>query len=936
MPRFAVFAAPCRLAGVAAGLVAGWIAPAIFPAEPPLARNFDGPALSWELIDRDRGEYILSQDLAAAGHHDHGSAERIVVAAPAGESAQILCPAAEVAVLDELEVRLWIKANRPDVQLAARVVLPRSVDPAQRTTAQIIVRGAKYTRPGHWQQLTLNNIPGLLADQIRVLRSTPSAKADPREAYVDAIMLLIPGDPQGVEVQTDDLEIDGVPRAGASEVQQAGYTGHVGASNAPTDPHNNSVPANLRRLTKLAAPTPGEQKTTVRLRGDVLLLDDKPFVPRIVQGQGEPLQFLAERGFNTVLLNAPPTTEQSVDARKHGLWFICRPPHPETLTGQGLGQPNDRVLAWLLEDDAIDRNISYARRWSELVRERDAAQARPIIIAPNRNWNAASKVADIILARRFGLALTTDSNYDHWLQGCFENTRPGTPIWASLPTQVDAAVARQIACLGGVAAIAPSFDARQLDALAQTAGRRGVRGFAFQSASPLNERGAATQLRANELELINRRLQRLEPWLAAGSTVGQLNSVDATWNAVVMRVDSARLLVPSVATLSEKPPASETAFVVPGVAASCQVYDFSPVALKPLGLQRVAGGARFMLRPSADSLVLITEDLRVVQSMRQLVARDGARTARAECQRAALRSAANDSIARRSAQLGVNTDAMLQTLASVNVQLQQANAAFSTNRFESSHQLASAANRTLDRVETELRQSIRSPARFVSNPLACSDATLVELAAFQRGFSGLRASDNLLYGGDFEDIGQLTQFGWHHFRDANANVAAQAELSATDPRHGSYCLALRSTTDPTTPAPAPSDVALWVETPPIPVTAGQLIEIAGWVQIEKSPAQGADSLQIIDSLGGPELALAVAETNGWERFTLIRAVPESTELRLTFALRDAANARLDAVMIRTLQPASPGTQTPLLRPAGTNAPATPAALAPRFVAPTTR
>ena len=42
------------------------------------------------------------------------------------------------------------------------------------------------------------------------MRATPGASIDSHEAYVDAIVLLVPGNPSGMEVGTDDLAVDGV------------------------------------------------------------------------------------------------------------------------------------------------------------------------------------------------------------------------------------------------------------------------------------------------------------------------------------------------------------------------------------------------------------------------------------------------------------------------------------------------------------------------------------------------------------------------------------------------------------------------------------------------------------------------------------------------------------------------------------------------------
>ena len=87
----------------------------------------------------------------------------------------------------------------------------------------------------------------------------------------------------------------------------------------------------------------------------------------------------------------------------------------------------------------------------------------------------------------------------------------------------------------------------------------------------------------------------------------------------------------------------------------------------------------------------------------------------------------------------------------------------------------------------------------------------------------------------------------------------------------------------------------------MPVEKGQIIEITGWVRVDEPIAGSVDGLQIVDSLGGAELSLAVDQTSGWQPFQIVRAVPEATDLRLTFALTGLGTAHVDGVMVRALQ-----------------------------------
>ncbi|MEX0612617.1 MAG: hypothetical protein WD229_10910, partial [Pirellulales bacterium] len=821
------------------------------PAQLAFERNFNGPDTIWKLVDNGTPATILSQDSLAAGARDQAGSERIVAAAPAGESLLLEAPIARVAVLPELQIRLWVKSDRPSVQLAAKVALPRSSDPGSGLPATAIVRGATYTQPGHWQQLTLTDIPELLAARIRVMRTTPGAAIDARQAFVNAVLLVIPGEPQGVEVLTDELEVDGVLLANAEQIQ---LTSHPAA--AP--------PAAAVR-----------EATAVRLHGDLLLVDDRPFVPRVIEWQGEPLAFLAERGFNAVKLPGRPTDEQISEAQRHGLWFVCLAPRPQALTRDAIGRSGDRILAWLLDDEAIEADPNYAYRWVELVRQRDAVAGRPILMAPDIDWTAAGKSADILAARHPVLSRVSSADFDRWLADRPRWMRPGTPLWATFATQFGEAAQQQIATLSASALVPPAIDASQLDSLVRTACTRSVRGFIFQSDSSLSEPDAATRARAAALELINRRLQLIEPWLAGGKVIGRVASSDGAWTGVVLHVDRARLLVPlpaaadetasQVSTPTAPRTTSDVMFLVPGIPESSQGYAFSAAALRTLPLQRVAGGTRVVLPSAADALAVITEDPQVINSLRQRIHRDGAQVVRLRRDLAAQRTTLMANTAARLTQLGHNNDAAARGGAAVNAQLRQVDVLLAGGRLEPAFELLSSVDSLLEQLATDARRSIAAPRAFESNPLALSYEQLADYAAFQQSCDAFRSGDNVLYGGDFEDLGQMTQFGWRHFQNPLPGVQSLVELSATEPKHGRYCLRLQSTATATNPDLVVDERAtVWVVSPPVPVVDGQLIEISGWVRVdERIDGQG---LAIIDSLGGPELSLAIGETSDWQPF----------------------------------------------------------------------
>lgn len=911
-----------------------------FAAEPAVHQGFDGPELVWRLVDEGRVARVLVHDRVHNQTVRGGGAERLAVVTPSGESVLFLCPTGRVPVLDELEIRLQVRANRPAVRLAARVVLPRTVDGTTGAPRSVIVPGPLYNRAGSWQPLVLRDIPRLLADQVRVLRASGRASVDPGEAYVDAVVLVVSGEPTGTIVWTDELEVDGIVLDGAVLDRAVdARTASLSSAKLPSADASTTAATGWRRdVLTPGGRDPQRDASTVRLHGSTLLVGGKPFVPRAVDWNGEPLEFLAARGFNVVLLPQPPTGEQTAEAHQRGLWLLCPPPRPDTLERDGLVEEPDRVLAWYLGAQATNDELEYVRRWLDVVRRHDPDPGRPVLVTPETDWLPLSKSVDALLVRHPWGSSVSAAEYARWLEQVPQWTRPGTPFWAQLGTQVGDATRQQAASLVSEPSLDAGLDDGRLEELVQIACTLGSRGFVFQSSSPLNESDSVSRRRAAVLELVNRRLQLVEAWLASGKVVGEATCPDPATTAVVLQVERARLLVPleRAAGRGAAPPAmpaspADKAYVVPGVPESNRAYLLSLGGLRPLSSNRIAGGLRVVVESDDDGFVLMTEDPQVVAALQQRLAHSAPRAVRLQRALAVTQIEAVEDTGRRLGQLGYEGTDEEPPIASARAEVERCNALLASGQVEEAYQHACAARRVLEPAADLQRRSVGHADGLTSSPLAASYDTLVQHATFLKSILSLSSSDNRLDGGDFEDLSNLARSGWLHVSHPLPGVQTRAELSAESPYHGGHCLQLTAVAaSPDGAPPVLHDAPVWVTSPPMPIRSGQVVEITGWIRVPEPIIGSEGGLEIVDSFGGPELALHVDSTRGWQPFRLLRAAPETTELTVTFALAGLGTASVDAVMVRALDPPSvrrlppvapsatpetPGPQTPTLYPA---------------------
>ena len=225
----------------------------------------------------------------------------------------------------------------------------------------------------------------------------------------------------------------------------------------------------------------------------------------------------------------------------------------------------------------------------------------------------------------------------------------------------------------------------------------------------------------------------------------------------------------------------------------------------------------------------------------------------------------------------------------------------STGQLEQSQDVAAEVAAEARRMIAEQERVAGLSTGLQNNALGLTASRLADFVTLQQSFQNVRENENLLAGGDFENLNEMTQFGWQHIIHPTAGAETHAELSAAQPQHGAYCLDLKAAAATSKQSTTSDDALVWIVSPAIPLEANKTVEITGWVRVDQPFSTPGEGLAIIDSLGGPELSLLIGQTTGWETFRLVRAVPQASELRLTFALNGLGSAKVDAMMVRTLQ-----------------------------------
>jgi len=856
---------------------------------PVLTERFEGPTPSWrQPADRAGAKIIKQQRIRAestalsAEESTDGTTgvEWLRFACPAGYSGLFLHPIGRAPVIEELQISLDFRGLASGAQLAVRVVLPRSTSgsSAQQRPAEVsmIVRAdLRYEQPGEWRKLTIDNLPLLVKRQARLLRAQSGGNQtiDERGAYVDHVALIVPGSAPAAEFWTDNLVIQGV-------LEGQDQSTAAGADQPGPDP------------TTVVALTPsGFERSGAGL------------FPRVWSPQGEPMQAICRLGFSAVAFEGLASPDLLAEAERRNLAVFCPAPSVEALEeiGEKIGGAKhlDNVLGWTLAGQQNRLTLDAAAPELARLRNDQRLAGRPVLAATSDGITAWSRRADaLILDDRSG-----DDAFAHALR----LARLGTPALARISLDWSPRTMDQLQGLAPAGKAVRWRSAEAIESLALSAIAAGAKGLWLDADKPLLGAGSEQRRIAATVELLNLKLALIEPWLITNDSVGAVLAADRTPVAAVL--DRARTkVVVGYRKPAAKRTSAATMLVVPGVSETASVYALSPAGLAPLASRRTLGGVAVSLGALAPGeFLLLTDDRAAVRDIQRRIARSAQRAVKLQQQLVTVELAEWERLVAETPSLA-ETRRRASLVAIVKQQISRSKAAQAIGDWLAAYQACSLARRQISTARAAFGAQLAPSAQLASSPLVLQPATWPDELRLRQLIRALPREGNLLTGGDFEDLNETRQAGWRHTQiesalgapsatSSNNATGATVELSTHAPRHGERCLTLRSQ------SPSQGQPVAWITSPATPVGAGQLLEITGWVRLE-GEADAGSRLEIVDSLGGQQLALTADCRPGWRPFHMLRRPTKSESLQLSFVLTGAGEASIDAVMIRPIRLAS--------------------------------
>lgn len=956
-----------RLAGLSSvfGLLAAVlvaIGPA--PAQQIHRNGFETLKMGWIKGAFDAPYQEITHTISDRAAHDGRHSEYLRLDAQAGKYIYYVYPIPGKALIsEELAAGIWIKSNRPGMELMARVVLPRERDPHSIDhLLTTYIHGDQYQQVGQWQRLELTRPTLLAKKQQQLLQNGYYAKNkvkrdfDFTDAYIDGLVLNVYGGPGPTEVYIDDVEVGPVTPANAIK----GAMTTVG-------------PSAVRPIGPAMMPR-AETKIAPVFEGTNLKVGGRPFLFRAVVRTDTSLEKLKDARFNAVFLPASADAAVVREASDRGLWVV---PMLRVLGDDGKPLPADKLAGQLTRFNEADKlfyvlgntlrqeQTPLIAMGLQTLKELDPGPPAAIDV-----WDGMlgySHRVKIIGAHRWPLMTTLElPRYREWLKRRRDLADPGVLMWTSVQTHIPDEMSQAIYDRPGGGAFTEPVgpQAEHVQILTFTALAAGCRGLTMSSDRFLADSHAGRD-RLLACALANLELEMLEPLLAASNDTPEwCDTSSSQVKAAVIRSPLGVLVLPVwEGSFSQFVPGqgavSKLDVKAPPMPSSMEAWEISPADVRHLTTERIAGSSKVTLPEfGLTAAILFTANTELIarfqeqaKGRRQLAAQWAHDMAAYELDKVLH---VHDQLAL----LNQTAPDAGRLIADAQRRLRDSRQLWNSRMFPEAYLEAQRALRPLRiLMRAEWEKAVRGTDSPVVTPYTASYFTLPRHWQLMEQIQTASWGANVLPGGDFEVMPKNTDDTWHlvdpppldevellaqrvgevdepekkkddPIKDLKeqakqakkaADAAAQSKNDEkptvqktvkAPPHEGKQCAMLKIAPRPNVPAPSSLErTVMALQSPAVRLNPGTVVRISGWVCVPQRITGTPDGALLYDNSAGDAFAIRLLNPMRWKQFTVYRRVPASGTMQLTLALTGLGTVYFDDIRIEPLLPSGGAAQT---------------------------
>ncbi len=891
--------------------------------------GFDEPQTSWRIVKNDLIAVPVHQRSSSL-RFEGAAAELIQLSTSATEQVVILehdLPASRV-IIDELKLKLAVRATQPGAQIGLRIVLPRTIDPATGEPLVKHILGDTLLEPDRWKTLSCKTVNEEMA-RLQVLwrAQHKGLVIDTRDLFVDRVYLHIPIS-QGIsEIIIDALRFGPIVEAQYAQDQ--------------------------------LEQTP---RSHVALRADRLYVDDAPFFPLILPSHGESIDQLQQTRANVIFT---PSLESSDEIRRYqsaGLWTTTTPPClrdaqgkilPASYTHRSLtdGIP-EGILFWTLGTRIEQQDRSDVLSWIDQIHASQPEIERPIFADISSGVDLYSKDLDFLGISRH--ILQTSVSFEDYRDDLIRKATIAAPdalriTWVQTDPHPILTRNRPLAMMPLM------LEPEQIKLQVYSALASGVRGIGYWKQTPLapvsnlnlEDLDDTVLADSNTLErdlmirLINLEMELLNVFLATGDRVGKipvkLETTDdqelvksvTQIQATIIKSPHAQLILPIwYGADAQYVPAPLVArngkMIIPAVSESSVAWEISPTSVdaRSTQLPRVAGGKELSLNLlDMSASILITSDLSMREQLQRKVSQLRQPAAQVTIELARLKYARTKQVVEK-LQTQTSIPGSIWTLLNYEIpnSLAQAQANFQSEQYHSARIKAQEAMQVTRYVQyllwTRAVDTLTQPASTLHT--LCFQ-TLPDFWELNSRLSAIdpQTFQQVLTSGDFEQTQTMLDEGWERIQSPRQDVNIIGELMYQQGHQGDFALRMAAYPVQKDGFVSIQDSLIRLISPSVEVQPGETVVLDGWIKINNSLAPSENAFRIYDNQTGSVAALRFDHGSEWKEFRLIRQIHEPSEFFAIFDLSALGDVLIDDVKMKIIPATTPNavepepTQTPL-------------------------
>lgn len=872
--------------------------------------DFDGDEIGCRLYFDEKQVQLKLQERTKSLAFSGMGAERFqFVAAENNVSLVIETAVKPTRVFEELRISAAVFCNRPGTQLAARVVFPHQIDPTTKEPVTRLFVGQTLTEVTKWQELKLTTTDSQIGKHLILWRaSLKPQELDPREMYIDRVYLKQTLGKGMTEIMLDNLRMSPIVEPETEWLNQS-----QAEANEP-------------------------RKPTIEFQLDRLIVEGRPMFPVIVPYQHEPVELFKQIGPNVVWVDNYLNRNLVNQLNRERIWATAWPPSVKSENGKILdaaqgslapfGEETDGVLFWNLGVRIDPTSHQQLKHWVHQVKTSDREQRRPILADVTAEETIFSRDVDMLgISKHILQTPYSLKAYSEHLKRRMRRAQPGTFVISWLQTEPS----REIADYRKGIGLSPaSVEPEQIRLQTYHSLCAGCKGLGYWNWTPLNAEGPGFEERRLVLEQLMTELDLLEPFLAGGEVIDKFqvslsNSNGSKRNPIQQNlletsseeelscalIRSEHGLVILMSTLepdSQYVPgplaANDLKILVRSLPESAFLWQITPTGLWPLETSRKAGGTEIRIpRFNMTAALMVATDQGVAQEMERKIQQIQSRAAELSLELAEAKFERVQKIDSELNELGVGLSAGSHLLLQSRRLIEESRLSLKKQHY---HQTRDNAEMACQLLRILQRTHWQNAVQHLSSPTSVPHAVcfqtlpdywkLIQLLGQQE--DSPRAS--LVHTANFEDADSMRVEGWTRDVTSSKQVAVYDALDPSHVHEGDYCLRMVSVPTENQPVVTIDEPVVRYETPAIPVKAGELLHVTGWIRIPRPLTSSLEGFRIYDTQFGSANALQWSQETEWKQFEMMRPIWKQEDVHIVMELYGLGDVAIDHVQIKTI------------------------------------